>query len=80
LAFANLCAGLSVQYVGGSLAAPGWGDIVDWLARVRSRAAGGSSTAAEQAQAYAFVDDVLPLSGRIAVRRAKATIARASDA
>lgn len=80
LAFANLCAGLSVQYVGGSLAAPGWGDIVDWLARVRSKAAAGSSTAAEHAAAYAFLDDVLPTSGRIAVRRAKATIARASDA
>jgi len=80
LAFANLCASLSVQYVGGSLAAPGWGDIVDWLARVRARAAAGSSTAAELAAAYAFIDDVLPISGRIAVRRAKATIARASDA
>jgi sugar/nucleoside kinase (ribokinase family) len=80
LAFANLCASLSVQYVGGSLAAPGWGDIVDWLARVRARAAAGSSTAAEHAAAYAFIDDVLPISGRIAVRRAKATIARASDA
>jgi sugar/nucleoside kinase (ribokinase family) len=80
LAFANLCAALSVQYVGGSLAAPGWGDIVDWLAGVRARAAGGSSTAAEQAAAYAFVEDVLPTTGRIAVRRARATIARASDA
>jgi sugar/nucleoside kinase (ribokinase family) len=80
LSFANLCAGLSVQYVGGSLAAPGWGDIVDWLSGVRARAAGGSTTAQDQAAAYAFVDDVLPTSGRIAVRRASATIARASDA
>jgi sugar/nucleoside kinase (ribokinase family) len=80
LAFANLCASLSVQYVGGSLAAPGWGDIIDWLARVRARAGAGSSTAAEHAAAYAFVHDVLPTSGRIAVRRAGATIARASDA
>src|SRR4051794_40732997 len=31
MAFANLCAALSVQQVGGSLAAPGWGDIADWL-------------------------------------------------
>ena len=80
LAFANLCASLSVQYVGGSLAAPGWGDIVDWLAGVRARAAAGSTTAAEQAAAYAFIEDVLPTSGRISVRRARATIARASDA
>ena len=28
MAFANLCAALSVQQVGGSLAAPGWGDLV----------------------------------------------------
>jgi sugar/nucleoside kinase (ribokinase family) len=80
LSFANLCAALSVQYVGGSLSAPGWGDIIDWLAGVRARAAGGSSTAAEHAASYAFIDDVLPSSGRIAVRRARATIARASDA
>jgi sugar/nucleoside kinase (ribokinase family) len=80
LAFANLCAALSVQYVGGSLAAPGWGDIIDWLARTRARAASGSSLAAEQAEAYAFIEDVLPESGRISVRRARATIARTSDA
>jgi bifunctional ADP-heptose synthase (sugar kinase/adenylyltransferase) len=80
LAFANLCAALSVQYVGGSLAAPGWGDIIDWLASTRARAAGGSSHAAELAQSYAFIEDVLPESGRISVRRARATIARTSDA
>jgi sugar/nucleoside kinase (ribokinase family) len=80
LRFANLCAALSTQYVGGSLAAPGWGDIIDWLARTRARAAAGSATAAEQAEAYRFIDDVLPTSGRISVRRARATIARTSDA
>jgi sugar/nucleoside kinase (ribokinase family) len=80
LAFANLCAGLSVQYVGGSLAAPGWGDIVDWMSGVRARAAAGSTTAQEQAAAYGFIEDVLPTTGRISVRRASATIARASDA
>ena len=37
LAFGNLCAGLSVQHFGGSLAAPGWGDIIDWV-RDHSRA------------------------------------------
>ena len=80
LAFANLCAALSVQYVGGSLAAPGWGDIIDWLAGTRAKAAAGSSHAAEQARAYGFIDDVLPESGRIWVRRARATLARTSDA
>jgi len=80
LAFANLCAALSVQYVGGSLAAPGWGDIIDWLARTRAKAADGSSHAGELARAYEFITDVLPESGRISVRRARATIARTSDA
>lgn len=80
LAFANLCASLSVQNIGGSLAAPGWGDIVDWLAGVRARAAAGSQTAQEQAAAYDFLWDVMPTSGRISVRRAAATIARFSDA
>ena len=80
LAFANLCAALSVQYVGGSLAAPGWGDIIDWLASTRARAVSGSSHAAELAESYAFIEDVLPESGRISVRRARATIARTSDA
>lgn len=80
LAFANLCAALSVQYVGGSLAAPGWGDIIDWLARTQAKAAGGSAHAAELTATYGFVTDVLPETGRISVRRARATIARASDA
>jgi sugar/nucleoside kinase (ribokinase family) len=80
LAFANLCAALSVQYVGGSLAAPGWGDIIDWLARTQAKAADGSSHAAELASSYGFIPDVLPATGRISVRRARATIARASDA
>lgn len=80
LQFANLCAALSVQYVGGSLAAPGWGDIIDWLARTREKASDGSATAAQLAADYGFIDDVLPTSGRLAVRRARATIARTSDA
>jgi sugar/nucleoside kinase (ribokinase family) len=80
LAFANLCAALSVQYVGGSLAAPGWGDIIDWLARTQARVADGSSHETELAATYGFIKDVLPAMGRISVRRARATIARASDA
>jgi sugar/nucleoside kinase (ribokinase family) len=80
LAFANLCAALSVQYLGGSLAAPGWGDVIDWLARTQVKATGGSSHAAELVSTYGFVSDVLPATGRIAVHRARATIARRSDA
>jgi len=80
LAFSNLCAALSVQYVGGSLAAPGWGDIIDWLARTKAKAADGSAHAAEMLGAYGFISDALPESGRLWVRRARATIAHTSDA
>lgn len=80
MAFANLCAALSVQQVGGSLAAPGWGDIADWLADVRRRSATGSRAAAVLAHGYDFLAEVLPAAPAPAVRRARATIARASDA
>jgi sugar/nucleoside kinase (ribokinase family) len=73
LAFANLVAALSVQHFGGSLSAPGWGDISDWWRSARSRSA-------ELAARYAFLDDVLPTGAVRAVRRATATIARRSDA
>src|SRR5262249_44950962 len=79
-AFANPCAALSGQYVGGSLAAPGWGDIIDGLARPQARASSGAAHAAELAATYGFIYDVLPEPGGISVRRARATIARASDA
>ena len=80
MAFANLCAALSVQQVGGSLAAPGWGDIADWLTDVRRRSATGSRAAAVLAHGYEFLAEVLPTAPAPAVRRARATIARASDA
>jgi hypothetical protein len=69
-----------VQQVGGSLAAPGWGDIADWLAEVRRRAADGSRAAAVLGHSYQFLAEVLPAVPAPAVRRARATIARASDA
>ena len=67
LAFANLCAALSVQHFGGSLSAPGWGDIADW------RRASGD-------ERWAFLDDVIPRGEQRSVRRAGATVARLSDA
>jgi sugar/nucleoside kinase (ribokinase family) len=79
LAFANLCAALSVQQVGGSLAAPGWGDLADWLATTQERAR-TSRAAAVFAHGYEFLTDVLPEGPVRAVRRASATIARTSDA
>jgi sugar/nucleoside kinase (ribokinase family) len=79
LAFANLCAALSVQHLGGSLAAPGWGDLADWWGDVRVRAAAGDPVAGELEARYGFLPDVLPEGPVRAVRRASATLARNSD-
>ncbi|MET0416910.1 MAG: PfkB family carbohydrate kinase [Actinoplanes sp.] len=72
LAFANLIGALSVRHFGGSLSAPGWGDIADWWRTGRDTA--------ELADRYAFLDDVIPSGEQRSVRRAGATIARLSDA
>ncbi|MDY7087313.1 MAG: PfkB family carbohydrate kinase [Actinomycetota bacterium] len=72
LAFANLIAGLSVQHFGGSLSAPGWGDIADWW-----RQTSGTPSLSER---YSFLDDVIPGGVQRTVRRAGATVARLSDA
>jgi sugar/nucleoside kinase (ribokinase family) len=80
MAFGNLCAALSVQQVGGSLAAPGWGDLTDWLAGVRKAAAGGSRSAAVLANSYGFLAEELPGHTAVSLRRAAATVARMSDA
>ncbi len=74
LAFANLVASLSVQHFGGSLSAPGWGDIADWWLAVRRTGEAGL------VRRYGFLDDVIPPGRRSAVHRATATIARLSDA
>ncbi|MEU4424927.1 carbohydrate kinase family protein [Actinoplanes sp. NPDC024001] len=81
VAFANLVASLSVQHFGGSLSAPGWGDIADWWQAVRCAAAHRHADATESvlAQRYGFLDDVIPPGRRTAVHRATATIARLSD-
>jgi sugar/nucleoside kinase (ribokinase family) len=82
LAFANLIAALSVQHFGGSLSAPGWGDIADWwrAARAAAQRHHDRSSEAELAARYRFLDDVIPDGERRSVRRATATIARLSDA
>jgi sugar/nucleoside kinase (ribokinase family) len=67
LAFANLVAALSVRHFGGSLSAPGWGDIADWW-----RANPGAQ--------YAFLADLIPPGEARLTRRATATIGRMSDA
>lgn len=79
LSFANLCAGLSVQQFGGSLSAPGWGDIADWWSHLRR---GPRTSATSQlVRRYGFLDDVLPAhpSAGSAVRRASATLSVLND-
>jgi sugar/nucleoside kinase (ribokinase family) len=78
LAFACLCSALAVQQFGGSLAAPGWGDIADWWQQAR-RAGGGGAYAQSLARRYAFLDELVPTAPVGAVRRAAATIARQAD-
>ncbi|NJC23106.1 sugar/nucleoside kinase (ribokinase family) [Arthrobacter pigmenti] len=77
LAFANLCASLSVQEVGGSLAAPGWGDIADWWRRM---SAGRDGVRKQWLRRYAFLEHIVTDVPPEAVRRATATIATQSDA
>ncbi|HEY8621252.1 MAG TPA: PfkB family carbohydrate kinase [Dermatophilaceae bacterium] len=78
LAFATLCAALAVQQFGGSLAAPGWGDIADWWHDVRDSRDGSSYVSSLQRR-YAFLEEIVPTVPIGAVRRAAATIARQAD-
>lgn len=83
LAFASLCSSLSVQQVGGSLAAPGWGDIADWWQRIKTLEPDVHAPRAyldSVRRRYAFLDEIVPHVPHTAVRRAAATIARLSDA
>lgn len=74
LAFASLCAGLAVTQVGGSLAAPGWGDVADWW---HDQQRLGNPAMLRR---YAFLDECIVGTDTAKVRRAEATIARFSDA
>ncbi|WP_241237094.1 carbohydrate kinase family protein [Georgenia faecalis] len=79
MAFAALCSSLAVQQFGGSLAAPGMGDIHDWWARVAAAADGGDPRAAELRARYRFLDEALPARPAGAARRAEATFALDAD-
>jgi sugar/nucleoside kinase (ribokinase family) len=79
LAFAQVCAALAVQEFGGSLAAPGWGDIADWWHEVRAAAGHMGAYGDSLARRYAFLDRLVPTVPVGAVRRAAATIARYAD-
>lgn len=85
LSFSALCSSLAVQQVGGSLAAPGWGDIADWWHRVRNdsdeRMCNLPRThVRSMRRRYEFLDDLVQTVPSGAVRRAAATIAQLSDA
>ena len=80
LKFGSLCSALAVQQFGGSLAAPGWGDITDWWRHLSSAADGGDLRAAYTRGGYQFLESVVPdhrVQGR---RRAQGTFALRSDA
>ena len=78
LAFAGACAALAVQQFGGSLAAPGWGDIADWWSLTKA-ASRKDAYHASILRRYSFLDEVIPAAPLGAVRRAQATVARAAD-
>ncbi|RPF27774.1 PfkB family carbohydrate kinase [Georgenia muralis] len=80
LRFAVLCSALAVQHFGGSLAAPGWGDLADWWSATVASARTGDSTARATAEHYAFLGEALQGHPLARVRRAEATLARFSDA
>ncbi|MBC7724215.1 MAG: carbohydrate kinase family protein [Burkholderiaceae bacterium] len=79
LSFAALCASLAVQHFGGSLAAPGWGDIADWW-QVTKADAGRNAATAELARRYAFLDEATRGERTHAVRRADATFGLLTEA
>ena len=66
LRFANLCASLSVQELGGSFSAPGWGDIADWWHRANARPERQSS---QWLRRFAFLEDIVSKVPDGALRR-----------
>ena len=56
LALAGLTAALSVQEFGGSLSAPGWGEVAAWWQRVSEPGSGLD----RERRRYAFLDGLLP--------------------
>lgn len=78
LSFSALCSALAVQQFGGSLAAPGLGDVVDWWKHVRDNP---DESAYQRAlrHRYSYLSDFAPTTPVNAKRRAAATIARLSD-
>lgn len=78
LAFASLCSALALQQFGGSLAAPGWGDIADWWHALLAME-DATSYHHSLLRRYAFLHDIVPRLPEHGCRRATATIARRAD-
>ncbi|MEE6282056.1 carbohydrate kinase family protein [Georgenia sunbinii] len=79
LRFATLCAALAVQQFGGSLAAPGIGDLHDWWSATTLAHRAGEPAATERYEDYGFLDRVLPARPDRVARRAEATFALDAD-
>jgi sugar/nucleoside kinase (ribokinase family) len=79
LKFSSLCSSLAVRQFGGSLAAPGWGDVIDWWSGLTQRAEQGDPRARELREDYAFLPAHFPPGPQRSLRRAEATIARLAD-
>lgn len=80
LRFASLSSSLAVMGFGGSLAAPGWGDLADWWRDTTRRAADNDPKAIFRMERYGFMDELVPKHRVQGVRRAMGTFAMASDA
>jgi sugar/nucleoside kinase (ribokinase family) len=80
LKFASLCSALAVQQFGGSLAAPGWGDITDWWRALTTASDGGDLRAKHTRDGYCFLEEVIPDHAVQGKRRAQGTFALRSDA
>lgn len=78
LAFSALASSLALQQFGGSLAAPGWGDIADWWHALEGSPATDAYTQSVRRR-YAFMEEIVPHVPVSACRRASATIARLGD-
>ncbi len=73
LRFASLCSALAVQEFGGSLAAPGWGDISDWWRALKQEIADGDLRSNYVSRDYSFLDGIVPKHAVHGVRRAEGT-------
>lgn len=76
--FATLCSALALQQFGGSLAAPGWGDVIDWWESLRTCERSDAYHTSLRRR-YAFLDEVAPDVPHTSPRRASATIAQQAD-